>query len=204
MRFVAFITLSLAFVASVAFSVPQAETCYTNEAPAYAKTKEALTNLKNAYLYIAAALINANPTHDEMIEATRYTLDTVEKLERDAERLNVDDPKTLRRKYYQLKLDALRVKINIAHDMVYVGVPSWPWLGKSIEWLRTSWNKIKASVKKLFHISESVQEDIDISEPVDGDLLNQGTEMANNLNAVVGDIDAAISEMDAVNPCASQ
>lgn len=207
MRFTSFVLLSLGLVASIAFSAPQdPPTCYASEAPAYPKTREAMLCVKNGLLYLAGALINSNPTHDELIDAARYQFDQCENLRKEAQKANVEDPKFLRRAYFSSKISTVNNKIRVGHAMIYVGVPSFPFLGKAINWVRKEWEIVKAKWNKLFHKkkpegSGSSSTESDGVEDLDEETVHQAQDLTGRLTDTVADLEDAIGEMETKSVC---
>jgi len=160
------------------------------------------------------ALINANPTHDQLIKAATWQLDQVDKLISTAEVDDAKDSSSLRKDWYMVKLDWLRVELATANAILKAGVPSWPWLGKLYSWATTTWNDFKSGWDKFWGIkeasgtSEGFIEDIESwftdpsgYSPDNASQEQQGKSMADNFDSIVSAVNGHLNDMSTASVC---
>jgi len=131
--------------------------CAANHSPAKNQTKLAFEAFKTAVLYMFASVINAEPTHSELQEAASWQLGQTQDIIKQALDVVIKDKSGIRRDWYTLKLRWLNFKVRVAKGLIGFGLPSWPWLGKVVEWLKKQvqtlkdkWNSFKDTVKGWF------------------------------------------------------
>jgi len=160
------------------------------------------------------ALINANPTHDQLIKAANWQMDQVDKLISTAEVNDAKDSNSLRKDWYMVKLDWLRVELAAARGILKVGVPSWPWLGKVYQWATKAWSDFKSGWDKFWGIQEAsgstegwVQDieswftDPTDYEPDNAQQAQQGKSMADQFNGIVSAVDGHLQDMKTSSVC---
>src|SRR5262245_25696382 len=114
MRFITILTTALACATAVFGASVTPAACQSSQSPAYAKTKEAFEGMKNARLYMLAAIINSDPTHAELQEAAKWQLGQVKELVTQASSLNDQDGAFPRHIWYAAKLKWLNVEVAAA------------------------------------------------------------------------------------------
>lgn len=210
MRFFYLFLLCL-FSAVYAIPDPSADPCKSDVSPAFEQTKAAFEGLKNGVLFVLGSLMNAEPTHSELIEAAKWQMGEVERLRNEAKTANAADKSDSRRRFFSLKLNWLSVEVSVVNALIKAGVPSWPWLGKAYEWAKNAWSKLKGAWnsfvdkwKKFWGINKigdadgtEMAEMDDISEAEKAD----GRTYVNSLQDLVSGIDSSISELQSTNVC---
>jgi hypothetical protein len=101
---------------------------------AYAKIREGYETMKNANLYLFAAVINDEPTHTELQEAAKYMITTAlpPSIE-EAKKLNAGDKKWARKSFIQSKIAFLEFEAKVAMKMIAKGLPKYPWVSEAIK-----------------------------------------------------------------------
>jgi hypothetical protein len=145
------------FVTTTAKPVTNEDLCAVSHSPAKAQVKEAFKAFKTAFTYMLGAIINANPTHDELQEAAKWQLGQTEEIIKTAKQALKLDVSEIRQKWYKLRLRWLSFKIAVSKKLLEQGLPSWPWLGKVVQWLKEkrdqlvkAWNDFKTKLGSWF------------------------------------------------------
>lgn len=127
------------------------DVCATVHSPAKNQTTIAFQAFRTARLYMLAAIINEEPTHSELTEASKWQLGETLKLLKLAKRLNKHDQAHhgIRRKWYRKRHRWLNFKIKVAKKLIHHGLPSWPQLAKVMEWFKKRSGKTMAKWKKV-------------------------------------------------------
>jgi hypothetical protein len=123
------------------------DVCSTKHSPAREKTIEAFKAFRTAKLYMLAAIINANPTHDELQQAAVWQLGQVDEIRLAAKALNCKDTSKIRHKWYKSRLRWLHFKTRLAKALCAFGLPSWPKLGEWINKMRKKPNTLNDRIK---------------------------------------------------------
>jgi hypothetical protein len=101
---------------------------------AYAKIREAYDTMRNTNLYMFGSIINEEPTHTELQEASKYMIDNVlpPQIE-EAKKLNALDKKWARKSFIQSKVAFLEYEVKVAKKLLGKGLPKYPWVSDAIK-----------------------------------------------------------------------
>jgi len=142
----------------VASPVGKEDLCSTNRSPAQKQVVLAFRAFHTAKLYMLGAIINENPTHDELQEAAKWQLGQTEEIAKVAKDLNNRDRSAIRKGWYKSRLRWLRFKIKVARKLIERGLPCWPKLGKFVTWFKAKREKMRKRMDRwnkklgnLFH-----------------------------------------------------
>jgi len=141
--------------APVTAATMEVNACSPAASPAYKDTKAGFTAFKLAEQYLIAAILNDKATHDQLIAATKGELKKVLKLYDSASVENDNDPDWFRRDFFKVKLGILRTEIRLMNRTLQHDLPSFPWLGKAVNWIKTKWTELKTALTKFFSPSSS-------------------------------------------------
>jgi hypothetical protein len=179
-------------------SAPQ-QPCQSSASPAHDITKEAFEMFKTAKTYMLGSLVNAEPTHTELQEASAWQLSQVKEKIGQASALNDRDTSFARREFYRVKLGWLKLEVNMATKMTAVGIPSWPWLGDAFNWVSTKWGNFVGAWNKFWAKTPA-------EAPTDQTPLQaaQAKQMATDMTQEISVVDSKIKELDAANVCSQK
>jgi len=205
MKFSTFALLCLTTVISTLVALPTGEqattpapekidpdSCSLKASPAYAKTKEAFAAFKAAQLYMMGAVINEKETHDELQEASKYQLTKVTKLIDEASTANGQDKRWLRKEFFVGQLKFLRLEVRVANKLLSKGLPSYPWLGKAVNWAKSKWQKLKDMWNQFWSDEEAPKHDV----PKDPQVVDKGVEMAETFDNKLEEVDARMEQIE--------
>jgi len=124
--------------------------CALSAGPAFTKTKEGLDAYMVCIKFMIGSIINDDPTHSQLIKASKWQLGQVRAKAADAHKANDDDPKWIRQDYFAAKLAFLDFEVDVTEEILNQGLPKYPWLGKALNWAQAKWNDMKGWWNKVW------------------------------------------------------